>query len=81
MTENKKLSKMVNHLIKLYFLSERDELIYGDSFVEFGERSMNVLNPSDKIVQNLDKEVIQTSRVADKDVKGKGLLEPREKSK
>jgi len=81
---NKKLQKMLDHTMKLFVLSERDEMIYGDSFIEFRERSIKVLNPSDKIIQNLDKEVIQTSRISKEKLYGKSILEtikPKRKKK
>lgn len=41
---NKKMiNKMINHLTRLINVAEEDEKIYGSCFVEFGDRSLQVL--------------------------------------
>jgi len=41
------LVKMLNHTYNLYLLSKQHEQIYGNSFVEFTDNSMRVINPKD----------------------------------
>ena len=42
--KNKKFEKMFEHLLKLYNLSEQDEVIYGDSFIEFTNRKIEIID-------------------------------------
>ena len=35
---------MIEHAIKLYYKAEEDRLIFGDAFVEFGDRSLLVID-------------------------------------
>lgn len=43
---NKELrERIIDHAIKLCLLADGDEMMYGDSYVEFGERSIKVINP------------------------------------
>ena len=48
------LNKMLNHAYKLYNLSKLDETIFGNSFVEFTDNSMRVINPKDISLTSYD---------------------------
>ena len=43
---NKELGKILEHAIKLYFVSEKDRMLLGDKYVEFGERSLKIIDPA-----------------------------------
>ena len=38
--------KLVEHIFKLLKVKEEDEMLYGDSFVEFTDRKIEVLHPT-----------------------------------
>ena len=40
------LTKMLEHTMKLYAKTDEDKTIFGNSFIEFGEREMRVINPT-----------------------------------
>lgn len=43
---NEKLfKKILDHAIKLYYKAKQDELLYGNTYIEFGDRSLNILDP------------------------------------
>ena len=43
---NKELrERILDKAIELCLLADGDEMMYGDSYVEFGERSIKVINP------------------------------------
>lgn len=44
---NKKFEKMFEHLLKLFNLSEREEIINGDSFIEFTDRKIEIIDPKE----------------------------------
>ena len=46
MTESKFAKKFVRHIFKLLKVKEEDEMIYGDSFVEFTDRKIEVIEPT-----------------------------------
>lgn len=49
------VNKFVEEMFKLLIIAERDETINGNCFIEFGERSIKVVNPSDvKIKKEVD---------------------------
>ncbi|MGQ4876860.1 MAG: hypothetical protein ACP6IY_22570 [Promethearchaeia archaeon] len=78
MTENKKISKMFEKIMELYYLSERDEMIYGDSFIEFTERSIRILDPTKVKIKHLKKDTLRTSRKTDKQKPcGKSILKSK----
>lgn len=53
---NKELiNKIIQKAVDLICQADRDEDIYGDSYVEFGERSIKVINPKDVIVNHKSK--------------------------
>ncbi len=72
--EKELIEKLLKHTLELYAIQKRDRILYGNSFVEFGERSMKVLDPKDKIVKNLDKEVIQISKTTKGKPYGKSII-------
>jgi hypothetical protein len=45
--------KIIKKAIEIASIAERDEKLYGDSYVEFGERSIRILDPT-KIKINLN---------------------------
>jgi hypothetical protein len=54
MEKNKLLEKILNHAMKLYFVAVKDRLLYGSSNIEFGERSMIVIDNL-KVVESINK--------------------------
>ena len=46
MDENKKFIKLFEKMIDLYALSNTDEMIYGNSYFEFGDRTIRLLDPN-----------------------------------
>lgn len=44
--------KIIEKALELVRIAENDRMIYGDAYVEFGERSMRILDPT-KIKINL----------------------------
>ena len=38
--------KLVEHIFKLLKVKDEDEMIYGDSFVEFTDRKIEIINPT-----------------------------------
>jgi hypothetical protein len=42
-----KFDKIIKKAIELYCISEEDEMIYGHSFIEIGERSLSIVKPTD----------------------------------
>ena len=61
---NEKYNKIIEKAIELCLISDRDELIYGNSFIEIGERSMKLLDPEKYYFGvDLDKDhIIHTKR-------------------
>ncbi len=50
--DNKELmEKLVNKAMEMYFIAERDRERYGNSYVEFTERGMKIINPEDLIIK------------------------------
>lgn len=41
----KLLTKMLEHTLKLYDKHKTDKLLFGSSYIEFGERSLIIVNP------------------------------------
>ena len=41
-----KYKKILEKVMDLIHLSDRDEMLYGNSYIEFGERSIKVLDPT-----------------------------------
>ena len=61
---------MINHLTELVNVADKDEMISGNCYVEFGERSIRVIKPEDIS--------ISTNKSPEK-VYGKSLLESLKK--
>lgn len=69
---------MLDKTMELFFLSERDEILYGDSFIELGERSIKILEPKDVIFKDSKKSMLVSSKVAPKGkLYGKSILESK----
>ena len=51
MNNKELLEKLMNKAIELYCISERGREIYGESFFEFTERGMRIVNPEELIVK------------------------------
>ena len=51
MTESKFAKKFVRHIFKLLRKKEEDEMIYGDSFVEFTDRKIEIIEPTRVIIK------------------------------
>ncbi len=45
MTENNKYKKIVEKAVQLCLISDKDELITGNSYIEFSDRKIEVINP------------------------------------
>ena len=45
MTKERFSKKLVEHIFKLLKVKEEDERIYGDSFVEFTDRKIEIIHP------------------------------------
>ncbi len=51
MNNQELLEKLLNKTIEMYFIAEKDRDIYGNSYVEFKERGMKIINPNDLIIK------------------------------
>ena len=78
---NKELiHKIMEKVIDLVYLADRDEMIYGDSFVEFGERCIRVIEPKNisithnKNNQSKDIKMLNLSVIKRKDLVDKNCV-------
>ena len=71
--KDKLLQKMFQHTIDLYLIADKDKLITGDAFVEFGERSLIVIDP-----KNVNVGYNKTGKIK---LYGKSIIKPQRKKK
>ena len=70
---NKLFNKIIQKAFELYMKSEGDLMIYGNSYLEFSERKMELLKP-EKVIK-VNKNIIHTKENSHKNVYGKSILE------
>ena len=51
MNDDELLKKILDKAIDMFCIARNDRYIYGNSFIEFKERGMNIINPKDLTVQ------------------------------
>ena len=51
MSNMKLLKRLIEKAWEMYSIAEDDEKIYGDCYVEFEERGMRIINPTDLIIK------------------------------
>ena len=64
--EDNLLTKMLAHTLELYGKARADEVIYGNSFVEFGDRSLIIVNPKNVIASKTNKKIYGKSPIVAK---------------
>lgn len=75
MQESSILNKIFFKAFDLYLLAKREEVIYGDGYIEFGERSIRILNPKNvQLSINKKGKVIHLYEQSPKKVYGKSIL-------
>ena len=65
--------RILDKAFQLIILADRMKDIYGDCFVEFGERSIEVLDPLNLTIKN--GKIIHAKRVSDKNLYGIRIME------
>lgn len=53
-TEKEYYMKFVKHVVHLYNVAKKDEMICGDAYVEFTDRKIEVIDPT-KVTLTIDK--------------------------
>lgn len=54
---NTKTKKIMEKAVEMIIMSEKDELIYGDSYLQFNEMGMTVIDPQNVTLKFKDKDI------------------------
>jgi hypothetical protein len=83
LTEQEFVSKLVEHFYKLVRQADLDKMVYGNAYWEFGERSLEIIDPKkiNKRCSKKGKEVFRIPNICNDNLKGKGLIKPKKNDK